>query len=73
METYLTTWHTVYVVIFLHKMTGNGLIILSIISYKCLRRRLHIFIGTLEVSDLSVGLLLIPLDLIEDLLGFNGN
>ena len=51
----------------------NGLYILNIIRYKCLRTRMHIFIGTLAVSGLFVGLHLIPLDLMEGHIVFNEN
>ena len=68
---FLTAWHTAYILIFLPTVIGNGLIILSIIRYKCLRTRMHILIGNLACSDLTVGILLIPCDLFGDLLELN--
>lgn len=73
MDTYLTVWHVAYVVILVPTVVGNGLIILSIIRYHYLRTKMHILIGNLAVSDLVVGLILIPCDFIGDMVGLNYN
>ena len=73
MESFLTVWHTAYIIIFLPTVIGNGLIILSIIRYNSLRTRMHLLIGNLAFSDLTVGLFLIPCDFMGDLLGLNKN
>ena len=71
MEAYLTVWHCVYVLISVPTILGNGLILLSIIRYKCLRTNMHILIGNLALSDLIFGIILIPVDLIGDIVGLN--
>ena len=73
LQSYLTVWHVIYIAIVVPTVIGNGLIILSIVRYKFLRTKMHILIGNLAVSDLMVGLLLIPFDLVGDFVGLNHN
>ena len=73
MESYLTAWHAVYIAIIVPTVIGNGLIFLSIIRFKFLRTKMHILIGNLALSDLMVGLVLIPFDLVGDFVGLNHN
>ena len=73
MDTYLTVWHCVYILIAVPTVLGNILILLTILRNKCLRSNMYILIGNLAVSDLIVGLLLIPTDLIGDMVGLNHN
>ena len=73
MNSYLTAWHSVYIIIVVPIVIGNGLILMSIIRYKCLRTKMHALIGNLAISDLAVGMVLIPCDLIGDFVGLNQN
>jgi hypothetical protein len=40
---------------------GNGALILITVRYKCLRTVTNMFIGSLALSDLLVGLVIVPL------------
>lgn len=71
--TYYTIWHVVYVVIIIPTVLGNGLIILSIVKFKKLRCNMHVLIGNLAVSDLIVGAVLLPADMVSDIFGWKAN
>ena len=73
LQSYLTAWHVIYIIIIVPTVIGNGLIILSIVRFKFLRTKMHILIGNLAVSDLIVGLILMPFDLVGDFTGLNYN
>lgn len=61
-----SAWIAMYVVIAISIVIGNGLILLSIVQFKRLRSNMYLFIGNLAVSDLLVGLILIPYYLLVD-------
>lgn len=70
---YGTIWHSLYILIMIPIVIGNGLIILSIIRYRTLRTNMHILIGNLAVSDFITGTVLIPYSLITDGQSINSN
>lgn len=51
------------IVIFLPTIFGNSLILISIALFKRLRTRMNILIANLAVSDLLIGLVMIPYDM----------
>lgn len=65
--TYYAIWHAVYIVIILPTVLGNGLVILSIIKFRKLRSNMNMLIGNLAISDLLVGLVLLPSDMLADI------
>lgn len=52
---------------------GNGLIVLCILKYRKLRCSMHVLICNLAISDLIVGVVLIPADTISDFLQLKEN
>ncbi|XP_045211336.1 D(3) dopamine receptor-like [Mercenaria mercenaria] len=72
-EAYFTTWHIVYIAIIIPTVLGNGLILYSVVTCKSLRCNMHILIANLAVSDLTVGAILIPLDMLADIFQWKYN
>ena len=56
--------YILYGVIIIPTVFGNGLILYCVYKYRYLRNTMHILIANLAVSDLLVGTVLIPLNLI---------
>lgn len=72
-DAYITTWHIVYIVIVIPTVFGNGLILWCVIKFERLRRNMHILVANLAVSDLILGAVLIPLDLLADIFQLKSN
>ncbi|XP_060561956.1 histamine H1 receptor-like [Ruditapes philippinarum] len=72
-EAYYTVWHIVYITIAIPTVFGNGLILYSVARFKKLRSNIRILIANLAVSDLIVGAILIPTDMLSDFFGWKSN
>ncbi|XP_053382359.1 trace amine-associated receptor 13c-like [Mercenaria mercenaria] len=69
-ETYFTVWHIVYATVMIPTVFGNGLILYSVAKFPRLRSNIHILIANLAFSDLIVGAVLIPTDMLSDIFGW---
>lgn len=66
-DIYFTIWNILYIVIIVPTVLGNGFILYCVWKFQKLRGNLHVLIANLAISDLIVGGVLIPADMLADI------
>lgn len=66
-DVYFTIWNILYIAIIVPTVLGNGFILYCVWKFQKLRGNLHVLIANLAISDLIVGGVLIPADMVADI------